>query len=122
MVADKVHGRSSNGPLVMLTRQPAEGRSRDGGLRLGEMEAECLQCHGIFGFLKERFVDCSDHFRVFVCKQCHRIAPINPAEKLFACRSCKNTTEFAELRIPYAYKLLQQEVNSLGIDIKLLTA
>ena len=121
MVADKVHARSSNGPLVMLTRQPAEGRSRDGGLRLGEMESECLLAHGSFAFLKERFLDCSDHFRVFVCRRCHRMAPINPSERLYSCRSCKNTLEFAQLRIPFACKLFFQEINALGIDTKLLT-
>lgn len=121
MVADKVHGRASNGPLVMLTRQPADGRSRDGGLRLGEMENDCMLAHGVFQFLKERFVDCSDNFRVFVCKRCHRMAPVNPTCKIYACSSCKNTNDFAQVRIPYACKLFLQEITALGIDPKLLT-
>ena len=52
MVEDKVHSRAANGPVVLLTRQPAEGRARDGGLRLGEMELECLWAHGSMYFLK----------------------------------------------------------------------
>jgi DNA-directed RNA polymerase II subunit RPB2 len=52
MVCDKMHSRNSNGPIVLLTRQPAEGRARDGGLRLGEMEVECNWAHGTMFFLK----------------------------------------------------------------------
>ncbi|KAG1675891.1 hypothetical protein FOA52_001548 [Chlamydomonas sp. UWO 241] len=64
MVNDKVHSRSSCGPVVLMTRQPAEGRARDGGLRLGEMEVECNWAHGISSFLKERFMECSDNYRM----------------------------------------------------------
>jgi DNA-directed RNA polymerase II subunit RPB2 len=121
MVDDKIHSRSSNGPVVLLTRQPAEGRARDGGLRLGEMEIECQWSHGMLHFLKERFMECSDNYRVFTCRKCGMIAVCNPDKKIFSCRACKNVTAFAEVRLPYACKLLLQEIHTMGIGAKFLT-
>ena len=121
MVDDKTHSRAANGPVVMLTRQPAEGRARDGGLRLGEMEVECNWAHGCVQFLKERFMECSDNYRVFVCKKCGMIANVNPDKNIYICKPCKNVTHFSEIRIPYACKLLFQEVQTMGIATKFIT-
>lgn len=121
MVEDKLHSRSNNGPVVLLTRQPAEGRARDGGLRLGEMEIECNWAHGIMHFLKERFMECSDNYRVFVCKKCGMMATVNPDRDIYKCVPCKNVTDFTEVRIPYACKLLFQEIQTMGIGTRLLT-
>jgi DNA-directed RNA polymerase beta subunit len=115
------NSRAYNGPIVMMTRQPAEGRAKQGGLRLGEMEFECNWAHGIFHFLKERLMECSDNYRVFVCKQCGFMANVNPEKKLYACRNCKNNTDFSEIRIPYACKLMMQEVQTMSIGCKMLT-
>lgn len=115
MVEDKVHSRGANGPVVLLTRQPAEGRARDGGLRLGEMEVECLWAHGTMHFLKERFVECSDNYRVFVCADCGKISTVNPERGLYFCKACKNLVNFSEMRIPYASKLLLQEIEAMSI-------
>lgn len=123
MVCDKMHSRNSNGPIVLLTRQPAEGRARDGGLRLGEMEVECCWSHGTMCFLKERFMECSDNYRVFVCKKCNRLASnINPDKNKFKCNVCGNKIHFAEIRIPFASKLLMQEIQSMSIGTKLLSS
>ena len=89
MVEDKVHSRAANGPVVLLTRQPAEGRARDGGLRLGEMELECMWAHGTMSFLKERFMECSDNYRVFVCSKCGIMATVNPERKIYFCKACR---------------------------------
>lgn len=121
MTDDKIHSRSANGPVVLITRQPAEGRARDGGLRLGEMEVECNWAHGTMQFLKERFMECSDNYRVFVCKKCGMISDVNPEKNLFKCKPCKNTSHFAEVRIPYACKLMFQEIQTMSIAAKFIT-
>jgi len=115
------NSRASNGPIVLLTRQPAEGRQRDGGLRIGEMEVECNWAHGIFQFLKERMMECSDNYRVFTCKQCGMMGVVNPEKNIYCCKACKNNTHFAEVRIPYAAKLLLQEVMTMGIGTRFIT-
>ena len=118
--ADKIHSRSS-GPLVMLTRQPAEGRAREGGLRFGEMERDCVIAHGISEFTKERFMECSDLFRSFSCRDCGLIAITNPREGIWCCRGCGNTTNFSAIEIPYAYKLLLQELETMNISSRIIT-
>ena len=120
MVLDKVHSRA-NGPVQNLTRQPAEGRSRDGGLRLGEMEVDCLLSHGTAGFLKERIFECSDKYTVYVCDKCGLIATINVEKKIFLCKPCNNTTLFSKVNLPYAAKLLWHELYSLGIIPRIIT-
>lgn len=121
MTNDKVHSRASNGPVVMLTRQPSEGRARDGGLRLGEMEVDCLWSHGVMQFLKERFMECSDNYRFYTCKKCGTIAIVNPEDNKYLCKRCKNTTKFSEVRVPYAFKLLLQEIQTMGIGARFIT-
>ena len=118
--ADKIHSRSS-GPLVMLTRQPAEGRAREGGLRFGEMERDCVAAHGISEFTKERFMECSDLFRCWSCQDCGLIAVVNPKEGIWSCKGCGNSTSFSAIEIPYAYKLLLQELETMCISSRIIT-
>jgi DNA-directed RNA polymerase II subunit RPB2 len=118
--ADKMHSRSS-GPLVMLTRQPAEGRAREGGLRFGEMERDCVAAHGITEFTKERLMECSDLFRCWSCQDCGLIAIVNPREGIWQCKGCGNTTNFSAIEIPYAYKLLLQELETMSISSRIVT-
>jgi DNA-directed RNA polymerase II subunit RPB2 len=119
MVDDKIHSRSS-GPLVMLTRQPAEGRARDGGLRFGEMERDCMIAHGTTEFLKEIMMEKSDNFQCFVCKHCGLLGQVNPKVGIYKCASCENSTEFSQVRVPYAYKLFLQELEAMSITSRLL--
>jgi intein/homing endonuclease len=119
MVNDKIHSRST-GPLVMLTRQPAEGRARDGGLRFGEMERDVMIAHGASAFLKERMMEASDNFEVHICKGCGLIGVANKARNIWNCTGCGNTTDFSQVRIPYAYKLFLQELESMNISSRIL--
>lgn len=120
MVLDKQHSRSI-GPMVGLTRQPAEGRSRDGGLRCGEMERDGLICHGMSQITKDRLYNCSDKYEVYSCKQCGMIACVNPKKDIYLCMMCDNRTNFAKTKIPYSYKLLSQELITMNIAPRLIT-
>jgi DNA-directed RNA polymerase II subunit RPB2 len=90
-------------------------------LRLGEMEMECNLAHGVIQFLKERCMECSDNYRVHVCKQCGYMAIANPEKNIYSCKNCRNITNFAEIRIPYAAKLLFQEIQTMGLGTKFIT-
>jgi DNA-directed RNA polymerase II subunit RPB2 len=130
MVSDKQHSRAI-GPMVNLTRQPAEGRSRDGGFRIGEMERDVMIAHGMSKFCKERLYDVSDKYSVHVCKKCGMIASYNDGLKnskyanadfsIHLCNTCNNMTDFAKVDIPYAYKLLSQELQTINIVPRIIT-
>ena len=112
MVQDKMHSRA-RGPRATLTRQPTEGRSRDGGLRLGEMERDCLIAYGASQLLLERLMLSSDAHQVDVCGRCGLMGYQG------FCQSCKMSGEMAKMTIPYAAKLLIQELFSMNIMARL---
>ena len=120
MVNDKEHSRSI-GPMVNLTRQPAEGRSRDGGLRFGEMERDCMISHGASRFTRDRMYDSSDKYEVNVCRKCGLIASYNDKLHIHHCRTCDNRTDFALVQIPYACKLLFHELTTMNVVPRVLT-
>jgi len=120
MVNDKAHSRSI-GPMVNLTRQPAEGRSRDGGLRFGEMERDAMISHGAARFIRGRMYDSSDKYQVHVCKKCGLIASYNDEMHIHHCRTCDNRSDFAYVEIPYACKLLFQELTTMNISPRIMT-
>jgi DNA-directed RNA polymerase II subunit RPB2 len=119
MVSDKKHSRS-RGPIVSLTRQPCEGRARDGGLRVGEMERDCMLSHGTSMFTKERLMDVSDPFSTGFCKNCGVLAVVNREASLYECGTCGVKTEFEMKTIPYAMKLWTQELEAMHIVPRLV--
>ena len=121
MVVDKIHSRAI-GPMVNLTRQPAEGRSRDGGLRFGEMERDCMISHGASFFTKERIYDVSDKYSLHTCNKCGLFVPYNEKENIHNCNICNNKTDFSYIRIPYSCKLLFQELISMNITPRIITS
>ena len=112
MVQDKMHARST-GPRAILTRQPTEGRSRAGGLRLGEMERDCLIAYGASQLLLERLMLSSDAHEVDVCETCGMMGYNG------WCQTCASSRTMVKMTMPYAAKLLIQELTSMNVRAKL---
>ena len=121
MVYDKKQSRSF-GPVTQMTRQPTEGKARDGGLRIGEMERDGLASHGMSRFLKERMLDVSDKFSMHVCNQCGRVGAVNEEQDIMLCKICDNTTTFSKVDLPYAANLLRMELGTANIEMYIHTS
>lgn len=124
MVMDKRHSRST-GPKQILTRQPTEGRAKNGGIRLGEMEKDAIMAHGASGFLQERLIHASDGTPTVICQKCGNIAE-HPHSTRFGvgahsgspwCRNC-NTTECHTLMYPFASSVLVRELQGMNIAMR----
>jgi len=111
MVIDKIHARS-RGPKTTLTRQPMEGRSKEGGLRLGEMEKDCLVGYGASCLLLERLMISSDLFLASICGKCGYLGMKG------YCQYCGDGSNMSDIKMPYAFKLLTQELMSMNIKVK----
>jgi DNA-directed RNA polymerase II subunit RPB2 len=108
----------------MLTRQPLEGRARDGGLRMGEMERDCLITHGCANFIRDRFFCNSDEYRIHICERCGLTAQSNLKKMTYECRTptCVGRPyKICQVEIPYACKLLFQELTSMCISPRIYT-
>ncbi|MFO7710726.1 MAG: DNA-directed RNA polymerase subunit B [Candidatus Woesearchaeota archaeon] len=117
MVANKMHSRA-RGPIQLLTRQPTEGRAKEGGLRLGEMEKDTFVAHGTSLLLKERFD--SDRTVVPICESCGLTCVHDEYKDKKYCPVCGDNVDVSNIEISYAFKLLLDEFKSMGIYPKLV--
>jgi DNA-directed RNA polymerase II subunit RPB2 len=118
---DKKHARST-GPKSMLTRQPTDGRARDGGLRIGEMEKDCGITHGMSAFMKERMNNLSDAYEMSVSSRTGLICAVNPNIGLVNTFSVEDPSSTERVQITYSFKLLMQELQTMGISTHLFTS
>ena len=140
MVKDKINYRA-RGPRTALTRQTVQGRANDGGLRIGEMERDGVLGHGATKFLQESMLVRGDEYKMAVCNQSGMIAIYNENKNLFispyadgplkysgsAIEDMKidNVTKygrsFSIVKVPYALKLMMQELQTMNIQMRIIT-
>ncbi|KAK1409555.1 hypothetical protein QVD17_36081 [Tagetes erecta] len=124
MSEDKVKFRNI-GPVHPLTRQPVADRKRFDGVKVGEMERDCIIAHGPTANLYERLYTLCDASHMHVCRKCNNMAsviqrsvPRGPKIRGPYCRFCESVEDVVKVNVPYGAKLICQELFSMGIAIE----
>ena len=120
MTVDKVHSRTRKGGRTALTRQPREGRSKAGGMKFGNMEKDSIMAQGASGFIRDRLMEQSNDYRIWVCAPCGTSLVVDKSGRKSECPLC-NSNEASYVRIPYATKLLSQEFATANIITRIVT-
>ena len=116
---------SNNGNKNSITRQPADSRTADGGLKIGEMDKDCLFSHGTPAILSEKFYDNSDGYQMVYCKICGYRADTdifsheNFNDTLYKCKVCKVNAHLVAVDSTWTFNVFQHIINGMNIDIKL---
>ena len=118
MVAHKQQARA-RGPVQILTRQPTEGKEKEGGLRFGEMEGETLVGHGAAMLLQEKFIEDSDKVVELVCEKCGVIGVHDQIRNRRYCPLCDSSRVYP-VEMSYGFKLMLDELKALGIFPKIV--
>jgi len=106
--------------VQLLTRQPTEGRAREGGLRFGEMERDAIIGHGATILLKERLLDSSDKYTIYVCEKCGLLGWFDRNKGKYVCPVHGEEGSIVSVEVSYAFKLLLQEMMSMLIYPKII--
>ena len=143
MVKDKINFRAK-GPRTTLTRQTVQGRANDGGLRIGEMETQAIQAHGAAQFIIESMLVRGDDYYMAICNKTGLVAIYNERKNIFASpyldgplkyndaydtnieslklkHITRHGRDFSIVRIPYSFKLLMQELQTMNIQMRIIT-
>ena len=141
MVKDKINFRA-RGPRTALTRQTVQGRSNDGGLRIGEMDRDAIICHGMSHFMYESMMERGDKYYMAICNNTGTIAVYNEDKDIFLSPMSDGPLQFSEaldgtlnivpiskygktfsiVKVPYAFKLLYQELQAMNVQMRIITA
>ena len=140
MPKDKVNYRA-RGPRTVLTRQTVQGRANDGGLRIGEMDRDCLIAHGMSSFIKESMMVRGDQYEMAICNKTGCVAVYNEKKNIFLSPMAdgplkfvsnvddnmniinisKYGRDFSVVKVPYAFKLLMQELQAMNCQMRVIT-
>lgn len=107
----------SHGPSDAMTRQPLDGKASNGGIRIGEMERDCLCSHGASKVLQEKFFDHSDGFTEYVCR-CGKAAVVNTEKNLYKCKYCKDNADITAVPTGWSSKLFIQEMETMNVGVR----